>query len=331
VVDLPFGATELVASWNARTPPGTWLEVEAAVTTSDGATSGWLPWATWAETDVDVLPASAPDPGAEHVTVDVDIIRARPGRALASYQLRVRLLDSGDAGAPARLMFAAMMASRVEPSQASPSTQRRAVLVDVPAHSQQLHRGRYPQWDGGGASWCSPTATSMVLAHWGHGPAAEDYAWVDDEAPDRFVAHAARHTFDHAYGGAGNWSFNMAYAARFGVRAFVTRLRDLTEAERFLAAGIPLVVSVSFAAGELAGAGYETAGHLLAVVGIDDAGDVVCNDPASHGVAANDQVRVTYDRGQLERAWLGGSGGVAYVMHPPDVALPEPPADEPNW
>jgi hypothetical protein len=57
---------------------------------------------------------------------------------------------------------------------------------------------------------------------------------------------------------------------------------------------------------------------------------VVSNDPASHGVPDNAQVRTTYDREQFENAWMGMSGGVTYVIHPPEVALPPRP-QEPNW
>jgi hypothetical protein len=107
-------------------------------------------------------------------------------------------------------------------------------------------------------------------------------------------------------------------------------LRDLAEAEAFVAAGVPLVVSVSFREDELDGAGYETSGHLLTVVGFTAEGDVVSNDPNSHRVASNDAVRTVYRRDQFERVWLGANGGLTYVMHPRDVALPVPPI-EPNW
>ena len=55
-------------------------------------------------------------------------------------------------------------------------------------------------------------------------------------------------------------------------------------------------------------------GHLMVVFGFTPAGDVVVNDPASHLVADDNQVRVTYRRNQHEKAWLGGSGGTAYVI-----------------
>ncbi|MGH3333861.1 MAG: C39 family peptidase, partial [Nocardioidaceae bacterium] len=123
---------------------------------------------------------------------------------------------------------------------------------------------------------------------------------------------------------------NTAYAARFGLTAYVTRMRSMAEAEQFIAAGIPLVVSVTFTEEQLDGAGYGTAGHLLTIIGFDADGNVVSNDPASHQLASNEEVRATYDRRQFEDAWLARTGGIAYVIHPPDVT-PPPPPPEPTW
>ena len=89
-------------------------------------------------------------------------------------------------------------------------------------------------------------------------------------------------------------------------------------------------MSVTFRDDELDGAGYDTNGHLLTIVGFTDDGDVVSNDPNSHRIASNEQVRTVYRRDQFERVWLGADGGLAYVMHPRDVALPSSPS-EPNW
>jgi hypothetical protein len=68
----------------------------------------------------------------------------------------------------------------------------------------------------------------------------------------------------------------------------------------------------------------------MVVVGFDQNGDVVVNDPASHLIASNDEVRTTYDREQFENVWVGHSGGVAYVIHPESAPLPPAPA-EANW
>ena len=103
-------------------------------------------------------------------------------------------------------------------------------VLDVPTYSQEMHIGDYAQWDGGGEAWCSPTSTSMVVGYSAARPEPGRLRLGDHRpprAPTRWVDYAARHTFDYAYDGAGNWPFNTAYAARFGLEGFVTRLRDL--------------------------------------------------------------------------------------------------------
>ena len=161
----------------------------------------------------------------------------------------------------------------------------------------------------------------------GGGPTPADYAWVDPSYVDPWVDYAARNIYDYAYGGTGNWPFNTAYAGRFGLDGFVTRLRSLNEAEAFIAAGIPLIFSLSFKKNQIPGLTYATAGHLLVVVGFSATGQPILNDPASATDAA---VRKTVGRAQFEAAWLDASGGTVYVMHPPTVTLPPPPT-QPNW
>jgi hypothetical protein len=336
---VPSGvpATELIASWNASTPGRSWLEVEVRFSPDGIGMSGWYVLGRWSEGDEEIHRTSVRGQDDGLASVRVDVLEAASGVTVAAYQLRVSLLRPvggrvGSADVPS-VRLAAVMASRGSAPQGAAETRheiphearrdRTAVELDVPTYSQQLHRGTYPQWDNGGESWCSPTSTSMVLASWGRGPSREEYAWVDDGQPDPFVVHAARGVFDYAYAGAGNWSFNTAYAARYGTVAFVTRLRSLVEAEELLRAGVPLVATVSFRDGELDGAGYETSGHLLTIVGFDESGDVICNDPASHGLASDEEVRTVYDRRQFENVWLGSAGGVVYVIAPPQVQLPE--------
>jgi hypothetical protein len=171
----------------------------------------------------------------------------------------------------------------------------------------------------------------MVLAYWGKGPSAAELAWIGPGYNDRHVAHAARYTYDATYGGTGNWTFNTAYAARYGVRAFVTQLRSLAEAERFIAAGIPLVASVKIAPGSLPGFLLPggSPGHLLVISGSTASGDVVSHDPAA---TSNASVRRVYPRAAFERAWLGGSQGTVYVIHPATTPLPaRVPDSTPNW
>jgi hypothetical protein len=173
----------------------------------------------------------------------------------------------------------------------------------------------------------------MVVGSWGTGPIPADYAYVLQRYPghqDPQVDYAARHVFDYNYDGAGNWPFNAAYAGEFGLEGFVTRLRGLDEAEQFIKAGVPLVTSVSFKKSQLDGAGYGTAGHLMVIRGFTKDGDVIANDPASHLIPSDDQVRVVYDRQQFTDAWIGTTGGIVYVIHPESTPLPTSPA-EANW
>ena len=97
----------------------------------------------------------------------------------------------------------------------------------------------------------------MLLEHWGARPRRATRWPGSATHVDPEVVHGVRRVFDRSYGGAGNWAFNTAYAGARGLRAYVTRLRDLTEAEAFVAAGVPLVVSVTFREDELDGAGYD--------------------------------------------------------------------------
>lgn len=357
VVTPGHRATELVPSWNAVTPPGTRIQVEARATLDDGSDTGWLVLARWSSdnggegaTQESQDPQGPDAPRAprtsvsgqesESWAVETDTLVARDGRLITEWQVRVHLHGTGPEGYPPRLTLVAGVASDESPDTAdspeggiptSVPTGIPARTLAVPTLSQMRHRGHYPQWDGGGSSWCSPTSLAMVLRYWGTGPAPADTAWVQahDDPQDTVVDAVAREVFDPAYGGAGNWAFNTAYAARFGLEAYVTRLRSLREAEQFIAAGIPVIASVSFEEDALPGAGYDTQGHLLVIVGFTGDGDVVVNDPASHLLPDNDQVRTTYSRKPFERAWLRPTGTV-YVLHPPDVPLPAPPAQA-NW
>ncbi|MFM6847780.1 MAG: peptidase C39 family protein [Terrabacter sp.] len=335
VVELPFAATELIPSWNARTPRGTWLHVEGRVADE----GGWTPWFTfarWAEDDPagesPITRTTVRGQELEAGRVSTDTWIAAPGRGFERWQLRLTALSAETATEEVLLSLVAGAAQRMSIAPDEPTSEPstgRGHEVAVPPHSQRLHVDTFPDWDSGGQSWCSPTSTTMLLEHWGVAPAPDEVSWVGHEI-DPQVVHGVRRVFDRAYGGAGNWAFNAAYAGARGLRAYVTRLRDLTEAEAFVAAGVPLVVSVTFQEHELDGAGYDTNGHLLTIVGFTADGDVVSNDPNSGRIASNDEVRRVYRRDQFERVWLGDNGGLTYIVHPHGVQLPAPPA-EPNW
>ena len=326
-----FGLTQLVASWSAVTPRDSWVEIEVRGRNGAGSRSSWDTLGRWASGDRFVRRTSVTGQGDDLADVNVDTWVARDAAGLDSFQLRVSLMRK--AGATSRgpsLRTVGAMASRL-PSVSSVATSRpgpgRGIVLDVPRYSQMVHDGDYQQYGGGGEAWCSPTSTSMVLGYYDALPSAAAYGWVPRGHVDPWVDHAARMTYDASYRGTGNWPFNTAYAAPLAGHAFVTRLRSLREAERFIVAGIPVVASISFGSGELSGAPISASnGHLVVIVGFTDTGDVVVNDPASHLRAG---VRRIYDRGQFENAWLPRSGGLVYVIT--DDAHPLPPGTHSNW
>ncbi|MET7283435.1 peptidase C39 family protein [Kribbella sp. NPDC005582] len=336
-VSTGFGATELIASWNATTPPGTWVEVSMSGKTNLGTTTKWYVLGRWTGGDDtaagDIHRTSVPSQGDTDGRVAVDTFVAAKDRWVDRWQLKVTLYRlTGSSQAPLVRSVGAV-SSRLPADKkvaVSPLGGAEGVVLDVPTYSQETHIGHYPQWDNGGEAWCSATSTAMVLDYYGAGPTAAETSWVDPADADPQVDHSARHVFDYAYDGAGNWPFNTAYAGSRGLDAFVTRLRSLTEAEQFIKAGIPLVASLSFKKGDLPGAGYGTNGHLMVIVGFAPNGDVVVNDPASHLIASNDQVRTTYDREAFENAWVPHSGGLVYVIHPAGTPLP-PHEPQANW
>jgi peptidase C39-like protein len=318
-----FSATEIVASWNADTPPGTWVEVELR-----GSDTPWYVMGRWASGDTDIHRTSVPGQEDDHGAVDVDTFRAAPGAAPASYQLRVTLYRAPGLGGGPLVAMVGAVASALADSTEVPRGRRSRVAefeLPVPRYSQEVHRDEYPQYGRGGEAWCSPSSTQMVVEYWDRAPRPEDLAWVDPAVPDPQIAHAARMTYDYAYAGTGNWPFNAAYAATYGLRTQVTRLGSLAELERLIARGIPVITSQAFHAQELDGAGYDTDGHLMVVIGVTAAGDVIANDPAA---PTNEAVRRVYDRRQFETVWLRtrrskpdgspgrGSGGIAYLIRP---------------
>jgi hypothetical protein len=335
-VDTSYGLTQLVSSWNAVTPGGSWIEVDMQGVTPDGTTSSWYVMGRWADHDTAFHPTSLAGQSDALGRVSVDTFEAASGTTFSSYRLRVALMRPQGSDASPGVWSVGAMASAVpdlSKQPTSPTSMTSTQILNVPTYSQELHRGEFPEYDGGGEAWCSPTSTAMVVASWGLGPNGAEVQSIRNRYPDVVdpqVDWTAEHVFDYSYDGAGNWPFNTAYAGTYNLDAFVTRLRNLTEAEQFIKAGIPLVVSVAFKRGELKGAGYSTGGHLMVIVGFTANGDVVVNDPASHTIASDDQVRVTYDRAQFEHVWLTSSQGIAYVIHPSNVPLPPAPA-EANW
>lgn len=281
--------------------------------------------------DADIRRTSVDDQkdGKSSISTDTFAIDSpASGLRLTSYELRVTLYRKpGGTLTPTVWRLGAMgsdLPDRFEVPASAPGLVGRELVV--PRYSQEIHKGQYPEYDNGGEAWCSPTSSQMIVEHWGRKPTQQQLSWVNPDYADPQVCHAARYTFDYQYEGCGNWPFNAAYAATYrDLQGIVTRLSSLTDAERLVHAGIPVITSQSFLKTELDGAGYGTAGHLMTIVGFTKNGDIIANDPASPDNAA---VRHIYKRRQFENIWLrtkrhdangqvkSGSGGVCYLYFP---------------
>ena len=109
-----FAVTEVIPSWNAVTPSGTWLEVSVAGTTGDGVETPWYVLGRWAETDQDISPASLSCQKDEHARVAVDVLTPEDGHPFASYRLRVSLLRRTGSTATPSVSLLGVMGSAVE-------------------------------------------------------------------------------------------------------------------------------------------------------------------------------------------------------------------------
>jgi hypothetical protein len=306
-----FGATQAVASWNADTPPGSWIEVSLRARLAGGRLTKWYSAGVWAADGSTVARHSVGDQGDGDANLATDTLVIPDGKPAAdALQVKVRLMTARPDAVPS-LRLAAVAVSTAPPGSPAKAPApsggdpaRWGKILDVPACTQS-----YPD---GGEGWCSPTSTSMIVGYWAH-----------DTGPcEPRVRAAVDGVYDWIYQGHGNWPFNTAYAATRGLEAYVTRFGSLAEAEPWIAAGVPVGISYSWSAGTLTGAPVRSSdGHLGVLVGFDGKGDPVVNDPAAKGDAAG-PVRRTYRRAELENVWVGHSGGTAYLAYPPDWPTP---------
>jgi hypothetical protein len=325
LTNLSFDYNELVSSWNAQTPNGTWIQVEVQPQIADGHWAKWYILGRWSSSDSDFHRTSVGGQGDADGFVSIDTFFTKDHPAVA-YRLRLTLFKrEGSSVSPtvSRLSAISMALTNQKMSFPSRTTISSQVDLGLPKYSQEIHHGDFPQYDNGGEAWCSPTSTSMVVSYWSgvtgtnYDPTPAEYSWVTDALgtnhADPWVDYTARAVYDYHYNGAGNWPFNAAYAASRGLVGDVTALHNLREAEPFIKAGIPLVASVAWESNKLEGGIKSTNGHLMVIGGFTADGNVIAYDPASDTDAL---VRHVYDREQFERAWIPASGGIVYVIRP---------------
>ena len=298
ILTTAFGFTEAIASWNADTPDGSWIEVLMQARYGSRWTK-WYNMGVWASGTGTIERHSVRSQGDAdgYVATDTLVLSAKKATADA-LRVKVRLFSANGAIPTVErvsVTYNSAAEKKAKVSAGNPANWN--MLLPVPECSQMV----YPD---GGNVWCSPTSTSMVLGYWG----------VDAGPCEQRVRNAVEGTKDFVYDGYGNWPFNTAYAGKGDLEAYVARFTGLDAVEPWVKAGVPVVVSYAWKKGELTGAPIpSSSGHLGVIVGFDAAGNPIVNDPAA---ASDEAVQRTYLRGEFEGLWLGNSGGTVYLIYP---------------
>ncbi|MGH7951203.1 MAG: peptidase C39 family protein [Limisphaerales bacterium] len=292
---------ELVVSWNADAPKGTFLKVEARAILPDRATQ-FYSWGQWSLDNGSFRCHSA----GHQKNADGEM---RTDTLVLSHQanaVQIRVTLGGTNGALPALKFLGLSFcnTNVAPASRPPNRAAWGKTILTP----ELSQNSYPQEKG----WCSPTSLTMALSRWAdvlHRP--ELNLGVPEVAAD---------VYDKKYNGTGNWPFNTAFAGSFkNMRAYVTRFGGISELEDWIAAGIPVIISAPW---HLLKPGRHNtgSGHLTVCIGFTKNGDVVINDPATN--LKKESVRHVYKREDVIRAWAV-SHNTVYLVYPDSAKIPK--------
>lgn len=291
VFDLPQ-FKQLVASWNALTPEGTAVQVEARINQGER----WSAWHSWGRWSTKVLSASVKQDREDSLAgIDTDTLTVKNGVGTKA-QLRVHLYSEN----PQQTPVLKLVAASVMPVHHDLMVDEHAVSIDkviaTPAYSQEI---RDPKLAPG---ICSPTTISMAL---------------NRQNADILPEELALHNLDVTYDGFGNWSFSTAAAGSMVYRAY-TAYTSLDGLRRQISAGYPVGVSVQYTNdqdnGELPyveNAIGSTYGHLLLVTGftqLNGVDYVAVNDSFAD---SNEDAKRLYRLEQFSEAW---HSRVAYII-----------------
>lgn len=288
---------ELIVSWNAEMPPDGYLKVEARALYTDRP-SRWYVMGLWSGDPTKHPRESVRRQNDEDGKVDTDTLILK--RSAERFQLRLTLGSDSKRKPKIKFLSVSLLDGRAICETLPPNRAAWGRTIDVPERSQMAYEN--------GDVLCSPTTVSMLLAHWSR--------QLKRPSLDHDVAEVVQGVFDPKWRGTGNWVFNTAYAGSLrGMRAYTTRLSDVSELEDFVARGIPVGLSLCY--NRLRGKSREPSGHLVVCVGFTRNGDAIINDP---GTSKN--VRKIFPRANLVDAWAYSKNAV-YLIHPESTRLPK--------
>lgn len=307
-VKVDGGFDHLIVSWNARTPEGSCLTVYAQGRVEDEWTK-WYNLGIWNRGGCPQARTSVKDQEDDFGDVDTDTLKLK--KLADAFRFKVELSSADGKSYPClRFLAVNVTDSSVSAVEVPPVKSVWGTELDVPYLAQISVEG--------GRGWCSPTSTAMVLGYWSKK--------LNRPELKVGVTETARAIHDEAWGGTGNWPFNTAHASEFpGIRGYVTRFASVSQIERWIAKGVPVIVSLNSSRLRREESDSDP-GHLMVIRGFTSDGDPVFNDPWPRGGKAEDcpkdypveDLRKVFKREDLEYAWLGpkGSLGTVYLIYP---------------
>lgn len=303
-IETGFPFDQVVVSWNAITPPNSYLTVYIRVR-SGGFWSRRFTVAIWNQDNRPVQRMSVNGQKDDIAEMDSDtLILKKPGDA---FQVSAKLSSLDGETYPAlRLLTVDVTDSKAPRARLRARKSVWGSDLPVPERSQLT----VPD----GSRFCSATSTSMVLAYW-----AEKLNRPELAVP---LQAAVDGIYDKEWGGTGNWTFNTAYAGEFGgLRAYVTRLPGTAAIEKWIAKGVPVIVSIDY--NVIRGRKGGRMGHLMVLRGFTPEGDCIINDPYTK-LDQGESVRKIFKRKDFERSWLTnvGSLGTVYLIYPDNWSIP---------
>lgn len=309
----------VIPSWQATTPPDTWIELHVQALIGTRWTHAYR-LAAWDTAATQSQRRSFESQRDADGYVDTETLRlATHAQAV---QARIVLCSKrADTWPELHSLTLCLSARSREPlygerRNLSSTPFQVAEPITLPTFSQYAYSH--------GAGWCSATAVAMVLGYW--------YQRTGNECLQPFLAPESIPNIlvplveDVAYG-SGNWSFNTASAASLGLESYVTQLLSLHQVARWVAAGVPVICSLAWEAGDLEHAPLARSdGHLLVVCGVGADGQLTVADPAG---ADASQIRRTYRGEQFTACWQRHSAGTVYLIYPPAWNIPVPYPGDP--
>jgi hypothetical protein len=293
---------ELIVSWNADAPIGTFLKLEACAS-SPGHNTKFYTIANWSP-DGKVFPRTSVH-GQQDADGNVDTDTLILNQTAETAQLRVTLGGTNGALPTLKFLGLSFANTKIPVAMREPNRAAWGKIILTPEHSQ------HGAWTNKG--WCSPTSLSMALSRWAE--------VLHQPVMNLTVPEVAAKVYDADFKGTGNWPFNTAFAGSFpGMRAYVTRLDDLAEVEDWIAAGIPVILSARWD-WLLPGRPVDHDGHLIVCIGFTKDGDVVINDPATR-FELGENVQRIYKRENVIHSWTKSHNAV-YQIHPENFPVPK--------